>query len=137
MKLQTARQGRNEGRMEFADRCKELAQRVMSKVNEPIAQQIHRENADRMCLASFVGGLAGVVGREVRYAHPKNLGEAVNLALAVDEAEKQERRNEMFYTRLDKFAGQLTRSPGNSRRGRNNSERTADSRAKSADSNAS
>ena len=74
MKLQTARQGRNEGPMEFADRCKELAQRVMSRVNEPIAQQINRENADRMCLASFVGGLAGVVGREVRYAHPKNQG---------------------------------------------------------------
>ena len=26
--------------MEFAERCKELAQRVMSKVNDPIAQQI-------------------------------------------------------------------------------------------------
>ena len=59
MKLQTARQGRNERPMEFADRCKELAQRVMSKVNDPIEQQIHRENADRMFLASFVGGLSG------------------------------------------------------------------------------
>jgi len=73
MKLKTARQGRKEGPIEFADRCKELAQRVISKVNDPIAQQIHRENVDRMCLASFVGGLAGVVCPEVRYAHPKNL----------------------------------------------------------------
>ena len=110
--------------MEFADHCKELAQRVMSKVNNTIAQQIHWENAERMCLASFVGGLAGIVGRDVRYAHTKNLREAVNLALAVDEAEKEERRNETFYVRSDELAG-------NSRRGRNNSERTADSRARS------
>jgi len=123
MKLQTAKQGRNEGPMEFADRYKELAQRVMSKVNNPIAQQIHRENADRMCLASFVGGLSGVVDREVRYAHPKNFREAVNLALALDEAVKQERRNQTFYTRSDESADQLPRLPGNS-------ERTADSRAK-------
>ena len=37
--------------MEFSGRCKGLAQRIMSKVNEPVAQRIHRENADRMCLA--------------------------------------------------------------------------------------
>jgi len=65
-----------------------------------------------MCLASFVGGLSGVVGRQVRYAHPKSLRVAVNLALAADEVEKQERRNETFYTRSDEFAGQLPRSPG-------------------------
>jgi len=110
--------------MEFADYCKELAQRVMRKVNDPIAHQIHRENADRMCLASFVGGLSGVVGRKVRNDHPKKLRGAVNLALAVDEAEKQERRNDTFYTRSDEFVGQLPLSPGNIRRGRNNSERT-------------
>jgi len=42
------------------------------------------------CLASFVAGLNGIVGRQVRYAHPKSLPEALNVALAVDEAEKQE-----------------------------------------------
>ena len=117
--------------MELIDRCKELAQRVMSRVNDPIAQQIHRENADRMCLASFVSGLSEVVGRQVRYAHPRNLREALNLALALDEAEKQKRRNETFDTRSDEFAGQLPRSPGKSSFGRNGSEQTTDSRAKS------
>jgi len=130
-KLQTARQARNEGPMEFADRCKELAQRVMSEVKDPIAQQIHRESADRMCLASFVSGLSGVVYRQVRYAHPSNLWEALNLAFAVDEAEKQASRNETFYTRSDEFAGQLPRSPGKSSGGRNGSERIADSHSKS------
>jgi len=130
-KLQTARQAKNEGPMEFADRCKGLAQRVMSKVNDPVAQQIHRENADRTCLASIVAGLSGVVSRQVRYAHPRNLHEALNLALVVDEAEKQERLNETFYTWSDEFAGQLPRSPGKKFRGSNSSERSADSCASS------
>jgi len=125
MKLQTARQGRNEGPMEFAGRCKELAQRVMSKVNNPIAKLIIRENAARMCVARFVTSLSWVVGCQVRYAHPKSLREAVNLALAMDEAEKKERRNQTCYTGSDESAGQLPRSPGNSRRGRNNSEKNS------------
>ena len=126
-KLQMARQARNEGPIEYADRCKGLAQRVMSKVNDPVAQQIHQENADCMCLASFLAGLSGVVGREVRYAHPKNLHETLNLALVVDDAEKQERRNKTFYMRLDEFASQLPWSPGKKSRSRNGSERSADS----------
>ena len=34
----------------------------MRKVDDPVAQHIHRENADRMLLGSFVAGLGG--GRE-------------------------------------------------------------------------
>jgi len=68
----------------------------MSKVNDPIAQQIHQEKADRM-LASFVVGLSGVVGCQVRYVHPKYLREAVNLALAVDEAEKQVTKRDILH----------------------------------------
>ena len=41
LKLQTAKQGKTEGPEEFADRCKNLAQ-VMLKVNNPVAQRIHK-----------------------------------------------------------------------------------------------
>jgi len=126
-RLQTARQAKNDGLLEFADRCKGLAQKVMSKVNEPRAQQIHRENADRMCLASFVAGLSGVVGRQLRYAHSRTLQEAFNLVLAVDKAERQERRNETFYTRSGEFAGELPRSASKKSCERNDSARSADS----------
>lgn len=74
-KLQTARQAKNEGPMEFADRCKGLVQRVMSKANDPVAKRIHRENTDRMCLANSVAGLCGFVRRQVPYAHPRSLQE--------------------------------------------------------------
>ena len=96
-----------------------VSSKVISKVNDPVDQRIHRENADRMCLASFVAGLSGVVGRQVLYAHPRSLQEALNLALAVDEHGKQERHNETFYTQSNEFAGQSTSSLGKKIRGRN------------------
>jgi hypothetical protein len=65
MRLQTARQAKNEGPQEFADRCRVLAQKVMRSDSDPVAQRIHRENAERMLLASFVAGLAGLAGRHV------------------------------------------------------------------------
>ena len=101
MKLQTAREGKNESPQEFADRCRGLSQKVMCKVDDPVAQRIHGENAERMLLASFVAGFTGVGGKQVRYANPRNLGQALSVALAVQEAEKQERFNESFYTRFD------------------------------------
>jgi hypothetical protein len=100
-KLQTARQGRNETPQEFADRCRALSQKIICKVNDPLAQSIHYENAERMLLASFVAGLTGVPGRQVRYANPQTMEQALKIALSVQEAEKQEKFNESFYTRFD------------------------------------
>jgi len=88
-----------------------------------------------MYLASFVAGLSGVVGSQVRYAHPRTLQEALNLALAVDEAERQERRNETFCTRSDELAGQLPRTASKKSRERNDSARSANSWASSQQNN--
>jgi len=46
MRLQTARQGRNESPQEFADRCRALSQKIVCKVDDPVVQRIHNENAD-------------------------------------------------------------------------------------------
>ena len=82
MKLQTARQAKNEGPQEFADRCRALAQKVMCKDSDPVAQGIHRKNAERMLLASFVAGLSGVAGRQLRYQNPQTLQHALSIALS-------------------------------------------------------
>ena len=37
------------------------------------------KNAERMLLASYVAGLVGVVGRQVRYLNPQSIQQAVNL----------------------------------------------------------
>ena len=65
--LQTARQKKGESPQEIADRCGGLAQKILCKTNDPVAQRIHRENAERMLLASFVSGLFGTPDTQVRY----------------------------------------------------------------------
>jgi hypothetical protein len=112
MKLQTARQGRNESPQEFADICRGLAQKIMGKTDDPVARRIHRENAERMLPASFIFGLAGKVGKRVRYQSPRNLEHALQIALALQEAEKQEKFNESFCTRFENSVRLVSRSHG-------------------------
>ena len=75
-----------------------LAQKIMCKGSDPVAQRIHRE---RMLLASFVAGLSGEVGRQVKCQNPQNL-QALTTALAVREVLKQEKFAETFYTKFEK-----------------------------------
>jgi hypothetical protein len=114
-KLQTAKQGKKETPQEFADRCRGLAKNIACKTHEPQAQRVHQELIDRMLLASFVSGLDGVPGRQVRYANPQTLSEALRIALSVREAEKQEKFNETFYTRFDEAVRLRSRSPDRTR----------------------
>jgi hypothetical protein len=46
-----------------------------------------------MLLASFVSGLMGMPGKQVRYATPATLSDAVKFALTVEQAESQEKKN--------------------------------------------
>ena len=72
-RLQTARQAKGESPQEFADRCRGLAQKVMSTTDDPLAQRVHRENAERMLLGSFSSGLTATAGRQVRYMSPRTI----------------------------------------------------------------
>ena len=83
LKLQTAKQEKGERPQEFADRCKNLAQKVMRKVNDPMGQRIHRENTDRICFARYVSGLCGNVGKLVQIQNPQTIQQALTKALAV------------------------------------------------------
>jgi len=130
-KLQTARQARNESPQEFADRCRSLAQKVMGKSDDPQIQRVHRENAERMLLSSFISGLHGVPGRQVRISNPQDIDQALKIAITVQEAERQERFNESFYTRFDKSVRMCSRSPGRSRSENEGQRQAADSRTES------
>jgi hypothetical protein len=72
----------------------------MAKTDGPMPRHIHRENAERMLVASFISGLAGKVGKHIRYQSPRKLEQSLIIALAFQEAEKQEKVNENIYTRL-------------------------------------
>jgi len=65
----------------------------LCKEGDPAAQRIHRGNADRMILVSVVFGLSGVLGTQVSYEAPRDIGQALSLALTVQEAENQEKFN--------------------------------------------
>ena len=128
MKLQTARQERSETPQQFADRCRALSQKIVCKVDDPLAQRIHYENAERLLLASFVAGLTGVPGRQVRYANPQTMEQALQIAITVQEAEKQEKFNESFYTRFDSSVKLQSRSHSHTRHHERKSRRSADAR---------
>ena len=87
LKLQTAKQGRTEGPEEFADCCKNLAQKVMLKVNDPVAQRKTRI----VCLASYVSGLNANVGKMGRIQNSQKIQQALTIVLAVTEAERQDK----------------------------------------------
>jgi hypothetical protein len=102
LQLQTARQRRDETPQEFADRCRSLAQKTLVMVEDPALQRFRFEQAERLPLASFTAGLLGQAGKQVPYARPSTMAEALQIATAVEQAELQEKRNEAFYLEAGK-----------------------------------
>jgi hypothetical protein len=74
----------------------------MCKDSDPVAQRIHRENADRMLLASFVAGLSEELGKQIKFQNLPHLRQALTIALTVTVTLKQEKFAETFYTKFDK-----------------------------------
>jgi hypothetical protein len=101
MRLQMAKQGKNKGPQESADWCRALAQKVMRRDDNPAVQKIHRENAERMLLASFVAGLSGEIGKMMRIQNPQNVNQALTTALTIREALSQEKNAKTFFTKFE------------------------------------
>ena len=115
MRLQTARQVRNEGLQKFAYRCRALAQKIRCKANDPVVQCVHQENAERMLPSFFLSGLMGAPVRQCRYANPQSMQEALRIAISVQEAEKQERFKGSFYTSFDSSVSLQSQHPNRTR----------------------
>jgi hypothetical protein len=96
--LQSSRQRKDESPLDFTDRCKALARNIVPQVADPATQKIYNEQADRMLLASYAVGLLGTPVKQVRYALPGCLEEAVEIAVPVDQADQQDHRSSSFYT---------------------------------------
>jgi len=76
-KLQTVREAKGEEPQAFADRSKELAGKIISKVVDPVAQRKHNENSERMLLANFVTGFTGNPGTRCGYSNTKIMNQAL------------------------------------------------------------
>ena len=114
--LQIARQKKDESPQEFADRCRCLAHKTVPQVDDPELQKFHYEHAETMLFASFTSGLTGTPGRQVRFSLPKNMEEALRIAVTVKQAELRERRNETFYVDEVQESGKADRSSRETRR---------------------
>jgi hypothetical protein len=68
-------------------------QRITCQSDDPVVQGVQSENAERMLLASYISGLGGVPGKQVRYASPISMDQAIRIAVSVEEAERQEKFN--------------------------------------------
>jgi len=104
--LQMARQKKDESPQEFAHRCRSLGQKTVPQVEDPVTQKLYHEQAEIMLLASFTSGLLGTPGSQVRFAMLRTMGEALKIAITVNQAEIQERHNKAFY--LDEACGSST-----------------------------
>jgi hypothetical protein len=79
-----------------------------------------------MLLACYVEGLTGVPGRQVLYANPQTVQLALQTALSVQKAEKQERFNESFYANFDNSRRSQSRPPSPTRHTSGKPRRSAD-----------
>jgi hypothetical protein len=72
----------------------------MCRYDNLAVQEVHRENAERMLLASFVAGLLGEIGK-MRIQNPQNVNQALTTALTIREALRQEKDAETFFTKFE------------------------------------
>jgi len=94
--LYMARQRKGETAQGFLDRYR-LLSRTVPCVTDPVLQQAYKEQAERMLLSAFSNGILGTPGREVRFASPATVEEALRIAVTVSQAEIQEARDNAFY----------------------------------------
>ena len=91
MRLQTAKQKRAETPQEFLDRCRSLAMKTVPKVDDPLLQKFHYDQAQRTLLSSFTAGLGGNAGQKVRFKMPATVDQALQIAISVFESEVQKK----------------------------------------------
>jgi hypothetical protein len=103
MQLQTARQKKGQSPQEFADRCHSLAQKTIMQVDDPVLQKFHYKQAERMLLASFTARLTAPAGKYVRYNRPETISEALEIAIAVQQAEEQDHIADSLFAKEKKI----------------------------------
>jgi hypothetical protein len=88
-RLQDATQDRGEITEMFADRCRKLCQETVKRVHNAATRTVLNEDAKRRLVATYINGLRGVVGQQIKIRVPSNMDEAVRLAVTVEHAEQR------------------------------------------------
>jgi len=112
-RVQNASQEKNESPEVFLDRLRKLCQRTVRSSENPVEQAVINQEADCRLLAAFINGLVGVVGKQVRMQIPGNIDKALNMAIIVTTA----RREEKAFSREDRGVSAKVFTVGGSREG--------------------
>jgi len=79
-----------------------LALKTVPQGDNPELHKFHFQQAERMLLFTFIAGLIGNAGQQMRIKLPQLLDVALQIAVTVFEAEALEKRNETFYADSEK-----------------------------------
>jgi hypothetical protein len=96
--LHEATQRKEESPIQFLDRCRALSLKTVRKSADPTEQRILKEEADFRLLTSFMYGMRGEAGRELRIRNPETLDQALSIATVVYNAKKVELRHRDYDT---------------------------------------
>ncbi|PNF29642.1 hypothetical protein B7P43_G16386 [Cryptotermes secundus] len=88
--LLEATQGKEESPFQFLDRCRALSRKTVRKSEDPTEQRILKEEAEFRLLTSFIYGMRGEAGMELRIRNPGTLDQALNIATVVYYAKRME-----------------------------------------------
>jgi len=80
--------------------------KTVPKVEDPLLQKFHYDQAQRMLLSTFIAGVSGNPGQQLRFQMPATVDKALQIAVTVFEAEAQEKRNLAFF-RILKLIGKV------------------------------
>jgi hypothetical protein len=89
--LHEIRQGRNESTSQFLDRCRAINVKTIRRSQDPIKHRILKEEANSRLLTSFIHGLRGHAGRELKFRTPNTVDEALSIAIVIYNMERVER----------------------------------------------
>jgi hypothetical protein len=86
--LHEAVQKKDESPAQLLDRCRVLSTKTMRKTGNVIEQRVLKEEADFRLLTSFIHGVTGDTGKELRYRNPGSIKEALGIAAVAYNAAK-------------------------------------------------
>jgi hypothetical protein len=78
--------------------CRKLCEKTIRKVDNEVTQIILNEEAERRLVATYVNGLKGIVGQQVKFRMPASMDEAVRLAITIENAEQQKTPERCVFT---------------------------------------
>ena len=95
--LQDAEQSPKEKILDFADRCRGLGEKVFRPNLGGEEARWWSTEVERKILDAFCRGLLGEVGKQILFARPSSLNEAVKHALEVEQALKKHQRGRAHF----------------------------------------